>query len=112
MSSVEVPAKPLSANSICAASRMASRRSAAERRVVVELMAGRLVMTHKLVKCLCHAVELGPGQPRVERQGERALVDRGGTGERPLVAVSAEPVQGVRPDLALDSPGPQPGHHL
>src|SRR5438105_14080918 len=107
MSSVEVPAKPLSANSICAASRMASRRSAAERRVVVELMAGRLVMTHKLVKCLCHAVELGPGQPRVERQGQRAFVDRVGARERPLVAVGAAPVQGARPDLALDSPGPQ-----
>src|SRR5207253_3798146 len=92
MSSVEVPAQPRSANSISAASRIASRRSAADRRVLVELITLRLVMTHKLVKCLRDAVELGLREPRVERQRQRALVDRVGARKGPLLAVGAEPV--------------------
>src|SRR2546422_7257932 len=112
MSSVEVPAQPRSANSICAASRMASRRSAAESRVAVGLIAGRLVMTHKFVKPLRDAVELGLGETRVKRQGERALVDRVGSRKRPLVAEGAEPVQRVSADLALDPLCPQFLHHL
>src|SRR6266516_7632782 len=89
MSSVDVPSKPRSANSIRAASRIVSLRSAAERRVVVWAMGDRLVMTHKLVKSLRHPVELGVREPGVERQRERPLECRVRAGERPLVAVGA-----------------------
>ena len=40
-------------------------------------------MTHKLVKCLRDAVEIGLGEPRVERQRERALEGALGARERP-----------------------------
>jgi len=49
-------------------------------------------MTHKLVKRLGDLVELVAPEPGVQRQGERALEGGIGAGERPLVAVGAEPV--------------------
>src|SRR5882757_81555 len=99
MSSVDVPSKPRSANSMRAASRIESLRSAAERRVLVELMRVRLVITHKLVKRLRDPVELALGEPLVERERQRPLEGGVRTGERPLVTVGAEPVQRVRADL-------------
>src|SRR5690349_4451176 len=111
MSSVDVPAKPRSANSTRAASRTASLRSAALMRVVVICMPPNLVMTHKLVKCLAHPVELRVREPGVERQGERALVRGIGAGERALAAVGAEAVQGVGADLALDPLRTECLHH-
>src|SRR5881275_1122128 len=92
MSSVEVPSKPRSANSTSAASSSVSLRSAAERRVVVGLMGGRIVMTHKLVKRLGDPVELRLAEPAVEGQGERPLEDRVGAGEGALPPEGAEPV--------------------
>src|SRR5689334_20899331 len=99
MSSVDVPSKPAAANSSSAASSTSLRRSSAVRRTA---MSGKLVATHYLVKRLRDPVELGVGQPGVERQRERPLEGRVGAGELALVAVRAEPVERVRPDLALD----------
>src|SRR5690349_14888415 len=72
MSSVDAPSKPSAAKTATAASRMSSRRSAALSLVVISTRP-RLVMTHKLVKSLGDPVELGLGQPDVEREGERPL---------------------------------------
>src|SRR5918911_1876777 len=102
ISSVDAPWRPRAANSICAASRTASRRSAALCLVAVA-MARRLVLTHYLVKHLGDAIEILLAEAGVKGQRERALVAAVGAGERPLVAVRAEPVQRVRPDLRLDS---------
>src|SRR5207302_11508570 len=43
----------------------------------------RLVMTHNLVKCLRHTVEIRVGEPPVERQSERPLERGIRPGERP-----------------------------
>src|SRR4051794_27377116 len=103
MSSVDVPSRPRPANSIIAASSTSSRRSAAVSLVVVVIsMPARLVTTHKLVKRLRHTIEVAVRQPIVERKGESPLEHPVGVGEWALVAVGAEAVEGVRPDLALD----------
>src|SRR5690348_895464 len=107
MSSVDVPSKPAAANSSSAASSTSLRRSSAVRRTA---MPDKLVSNHYLVKPLRHTVELGIGEPGVEREGERPLEGRVGPGEVPLVPVGAEPVERVRPDLALDAVGPELGH--
>src|SRR5919206_2524625 len=105
ISSVDAPWRPRAANSICAASRTASRRSAALCLVAVA-MARRLVVTHYLVKYFGDAIEILLAEAGVEGQRERALVAAVGAGERPLVAVRAEPVQRVGADLRLDPLAP------
>src|SRR5438105_5585708 len=101
ISSVEAPCSPRDANSICAASRTASRRTSALCRVVVAMRA-MLVVTHYLVKDGCHALDVALRDARVERQCERPLVATVGARERPLVAIRGEPVQRVGADLGLD----------
>src|SRR5689334_3384482 len=112
MSSVDVPSKPRSANSTRAASRTSSLRSAAVSLVVVISTRRRLVMTHKLVKCLRDPVELAVGEAGVERQREGALEGGVGAREVALVAVGAQAVEGVGPDLALDPLGSEAVEHL
>src|SRR5919201_6476518 len=102
IASVEAPCRPRAANSACAASRTASRRSSALCLVVVVIDGGMLVTTHYLVKHLGHTLHVIGAEAGVERQRERPLVTAVGAGERPLVAVGAEPVQRVRADLRLD----------
>jgi len=68
-------------------------------------------MTHKLVKCLGHPVELPVGEPRVKRQRERPLDGCIRPREWALARVGAKAVERVRADLALDPPGAQPGQH-
>src|SRR5437763_304190 len=86
ISSVDAPWSPRAANSICAASRTAARRSSALCLVVVVAMRVRLVVTHYLVKHLGHAIELLVAEAGVEGQRERPLVAAVGAGERALVA--------------------------
>src|SRR5437764_2207031 len=106
MDSVEAPSRPRSANSTSAASRIEAFRSAAVIRVVV-VTPSKLLLTYYLVKHVGHAIEVGLGQPGVERQRERPLVGRVGAGEGPLVRVRAQPVKGVRADLGFDPIGAQ-----
>src|SRR5262249_37577165 len=73
MSSVEAPARPCAANASIAASRTCSRRSSADFLSVVTAMRSKLSLTHNLVKGLRDEVELGVGEPRVERQRQRPL---------------------------------------
>src|SRR6476620_4394091 len=109
-SSVDEPCRPCSANTASAASRISSRRSSFDFRSVVTMWS-RLVMTHYLVKRLRHPVEIALGEPRVEGERERPLEDALGAGEGALVAVGAEHVQRVGPDLRLDPLLPQGGEH-
>src|SRR5581483_4736783 len=111
MSSVDAPWRPLSANSTRAASRISSRRSSFVFRSVTSTMCWMLVTTHNLVKRLGHDVEIGLGEPRVERQGERALEHPGRPREVALVAVGAEQVERVGADLRLDPLAAQLGEH-
>src|SRR5690242_17085883 len=109
MSSVDVPSKPAAANSSSAASSTSLLRSSAVSRTA---MADKLVATHYLVKCFRHPVELALREPGVERQRERPLERRVRARERALVAVGAEPVERVRPDLALHARGAELGHDV
>src|SRR5581483_12348677 len=95
ISSVEAPCRPCSAKTPRAASRISSRRFSFDLRSCVTTIAPRLVITHKFVKRLGDAVEVGLGEPRVEGQGEGALEDPRRARERALVAVGAEQVERV-----------------
>src|SRR5919199_3691844 len=101
--SVEAPCRPRAANSACAASRTASRRSSALCLVAVVIVCAMLVITHYHVKHLGDAVDVVRAEARMERQRERPLVAAVGAGEGSLVVVRAEPVQRVGADLRLDA---------
>src|SRR5262249_16554034 len=57
-------------------------------------------------------VEIRLRQPRMEREGERAVETYVGAGEASLVAVGREPMERVGADLALDPLGSEGGQHL
>src|SRR2546423_4145574 len=107
IASVDAPWRPRAANSVCAASSTASRRSSALCLVIVAIRREMLVITHYLVKHRRHALDVVRAEACVERQRQRALVATVGAGERPLVAVRPEPVQRVGADLRLDRLGAQ-----
>src|SRR4051794_29882805 len=102
ISSVEAPCSPCRAKTPAAASRISSRRTSFDFRSATT-MAGKLVMSHKLVKRLRHTIEVALGEARVERQRERTLEDPGGAREIALVAVGTQAMERVRPDLRLDA---------
>src|SRR3954447_19831123 len=110
ISSVEAPWRPWRPNSTSAASRISSRRSSADFRSWTT-MRGRLVTAYKLVKCLRDAIEVRVAEPAVQRQREGGLEGVPRAREVALVAVGAEQVQRVGPDLRLDPLCPQLGEH-
>src|SRR4051794_39730172 len=102
IASVDAPCRPCRANSSRAAARISSRRSSAVLRVLaVAVMARKLALTHKSCQGFRNSVEIRLRQLRVERQRERALEASRCAGVIALVAVGAEEVQRVRPDLRL-----------
>src|SRR4029077_20863020 len=109
-SSVDEPRRPCSAKTASAASRISSRRSSFYFRCETT-MTERLVMTHYVVKSLGDTVEIGLGEPCVERQGERPLEDPVGSREGLGACIGGEPVESVGADLRLDSPSAQVGEY-
>ena len=71
-----------------------------------------LVTTHNLVKRGRDLVQVGLLEPRMEGQRKRPLERPVGAGELALVAVGAEPLERIRPDLRLDPLLPELREHL
>src|SRR5271154_2319583 len=111
ISSVDAPARPRSANSTRAASRISSRRSSFVFRSLTT-MGVRLVTTHKLVKGLRHPVEIALREPGVEGQGKRAVEGMLGARERARVPVGPEERECVGADLRLDPLSAERGQDL
>src|SRR4051794_25263435 len=108
MSSVEAPCSPDRANAAAAATRTASRRSSAVRRMVdsTEVIDNSqpcpLSRSPETLDRGAHPLDLRLRRRRRERQRERSLEGTVGAGELSSALVRAEPMDGVRADLALD----------
>src|SRR6266511_6466543 len=91
-----------------------SRRAARRHSSAVAAQPSRrmLVTGHKLVKRLGHTVQIALPEPRMERQGQRALERAIRAAEGTKAAVGAQAVHCVGADLRLDTLGTQALQHL